>query len=98
MIQMAGRRRVGEQAGLVKWGRFRGVGVLTLGLEWAEMLLGDPWVVKRKNRKWGAERPNVLLDDPRVVKWKFWMLQRKCIYVLRKIGGWKHGFWLSSRM
>lgn len=53
---------------MVKWGRFRGFWVLTLGLEWGEMLLGDPWVVKRKNRKEGAKRPNVLLDDPRVVK------------------------------
>jgi len=34
------------------------------------MLLDDPWVVKRKNRKEGAKRPNVLLDDPGVVKGK----------------------------
>jgi len=58
------------------------------------MLLGDPWVVKRKNRKVRAERPNVLLDDPRVVKGKFRMLQEKYMVVLWKNGGWNHGFWL----
>ncbi len=62
------------------------------GLDWGEMLLGDPWVVKRKNRKEGAKRPNVLLDDPRVVKWKFGKLPGKCMVVLWIIGGWKHGF------
>ena len=68
------------------------------GLDWGEMLLGDPWVVKRKKRKEGAERPNVLLDDPRVVKGKLGMLPRKCIVVLRKFGGRKHGFWLLSHV
>ena len=64
------------------------------GLEWGEMLLGDPWVVKRKIRRKGAEQPNVLLDDPRVVKGKVGMLREKGIDVLRKFGGWKQGFWL----
>ena len=57
------------------------------------MLLGDPWVVKRKIRRKGAEQPNVLFDDPRVVKGKIGMLWEKGIDVLRKFGGWKQGFW-----
>lgn len=47
------------------------------------MLLGDPWVVKRKIRRKGAEQPNVLLDDPRVVKGKIGMLWETGIDVLR---------------
>ena len=62
------------------------------GLEWGEMLLGDPWVGKGKIRRKGAEQPNVLLDDPRVVKGKVGMLREKGIDVLRKFGGWKQGF------
>ena len=57
-------------------------------------MLGDPWVVKRKNRKEGTKRPNVLLDDPWVVKGKIGRLRGKGIDVLRKIGGRKQGFWL----
>jgi len=64
------------------------------GLDWGEMLLGDPWVVKRKNRKKGAKRPDVLLDDPWVVKGKIGRLRGKGIDVLRKIGGRNQGFWL----
>lgn len=62
------------------------------------MLLGDPWAVKRKNRKEGAKRPNVLLDDPGVVKGKIGRLRGKCMDVLRKIGGRKQGFWLLLHM
>lgn len=57
-------------------------------------MLGDPWVVKQKNRKEGAKRPDVLLDDPRVVKGKIGRLRGKGIDVLRKIGGRKQGFGL----
>jgi len=64
------------------------------GLDWGEMLLGDPWVVKRKNRKEGAKRPDVLLDDPRVVKGRIGRLREKGMDVLQKIGGRKQGFWL----